>query len=64
MGMRFFIFFEALKFNFVVLTKDVNKKNALALIAVEILMSLFFSNETHKIETDSRIKLLKKRNIL
>jgi hypothetical protein len=39
MRMRFFIFFEALKFNFVVLTKDVNKRDVLALIASPVRLA-------------------------
>jgi hypothetical protein len=34
------------------------KTDALALIVVEILMCLVFWDETHKIEANSRIKLL------
>lgn len=60
-GMRFFIFFGGLKFNFVALTKDLDKWDVLALMVVEILMS---RGSDHKIETDSRIKLLKKMTIL
>jgi hypothetical protein len=46
--MCFFIFFGFLKFNFVVLTRDVDEWNALALIEVEIPRFLAW------IETDSR----------
>ena len=51
--MRFFILFGFLKFNFVLLTKVVDRRDALALIAVEILMS---RGSAHKIETDSRTR--------
>jgi hypothetical protein len=46
--MCFFIFFGFLKFNFVVLTRDVDERNALALIEVEIPRFWAW------IETDSR----------
>jgi hypothetical protein len=52
MRMCFFIFFGFLKFNFVGLTKDVGKRDALALIEVEILIC---RGSAYKIETDSRI---------
>jgi hypothetical protein len=61
MRMCFFIFFGFLKFNFVVLSKDVDKRDTLALIVVEILMS---RGSAYKIETDSRIQLLKKEIVL
>jgi hypothetical protein len=47
----FFIFFGFLKFNFVVSTNDVEERDALALIVVEILIS---RGSAYKIETDSR----------
>jgi hypothetical protein len=51
--MCFFIFFGFLKFNFVVLTNDVDKRDALALIeAVSFFISFFC--ETKKIQADSR----------
>jgi hypothetical protein len=46
--MCFFIFFGFLKFNFVVLTRDVDERNSLALIEVEIPRFWAW------IETDSR----------
>jgi hypothetical protein len=52
MLIHFFIFFGFLKSNFVVLTNGFDKREAIALIAVEIL--LCFSLKTEKIVTDSR----------
>jgi hypothetical protein len=40
--MRFFISFGFIKFNFVVLTKDVDERDALALIEAVSFLSLFF----------------------
>jgi hypothetical protein len=60
--MCFFIFFGFIKFNFVVLTKDVDERDALALIEAVSFFGDFSSPK--KIQADSRKRLLKKVIIL